>query len=500
MTTRVREVAVRSALGAGRAAIARQLLTDSLLVSVLGGLLGLLVASWGTDEVMRMAGAYIPRSHEVGFDARIFLFLTALCAVTSIALGVAPAMFAARTNLVPALQESGGHATISLGQRRLRDALVVAEVAMAFVLAVGATLLIRELVRLRQVDTGMVAEDVITFHLGHRMTPETDVGQFYGLEERVSAIPGVRAAGLTQMLPLQNWGWTSNSTDFTIQGRPPSAGEFPIELRYVTPGYFRAMGVTLKQGREFTDADSRDGPRVIAISESLARRTFGDENPIGLETSRGTVVAIVADVRQVSLDQPASPEIYFPVAQNWSQLSELGMTLVVSTRGEIAGVTEQVRSAVREVNSRWAIFNVKRMDEVVAESVADFTLCLSLIAAFAALALVLAMTGAYGVISYIATARSREFAIRVAIGARRKGIVQLVLWQGIVLTALGIALGVALTLAFAPLLQGLPVSVRPPDLATTAPVALVIGAVAVVACLIPAGRASLIDPVTSLRD
>ena len=499
MTTRAREVAVRSALGAGRARLARQFLTESLLISLLGGALGLGIAEWGADEVMRFAGQYIPRSHEIGLDWRVFLFLLAACTMTSVALAIASAMFVARSNLQSVLQESGGYSTFGASRQRVRDTLVIAEVALAFLLAVGAAILIRELVRLRQTDTGMVTSRVVTFHLGHRMTPQTDVQQFYQIEDRVSSLPDVRAAGLIQMLPLQSWGWTSNSADFTVKGRVPAAGEYPIELRYVTPGYFNALGIAVKQGRAFTDADTRDAPRVIMITETLARRAFGGDDPIGVETSRGTVIGIVDDVRQVNLDMPAAPEIYFPVAQNWSQVSELGMTLVVSTRNRPEAVIDSVRAVIRDVNPRQAIFGVKRMDQVVAESMADFTLYLSLSAGFAALALVMAMTGTYGVISYIATSRSREFAIRIALGATRSRVVNLVLRQGVVLAAIGVGVGLVAAFAVAPLLRDLPVSVRPPDVATTAPVAVVIEVVAVVACLIPARRAARVDPMSTLR-
>jgi predicted permease len=499
-TLRMREVAVRAALGAGRLRLVRQCFTESILLSVVGGAIGLAIAWWGTHQLLRVAAAHIPRAHEIVLDWRVFLFLLTACTVTGAALGAVPALAVARGDPQSALQESGTRSTMSAGQRRFRDALVVAEVAIAFLLAIGASVLIRELVRLRNTDAGITTANVVTFHLGHRMTPQTDVRQFYQIAGRVAQLAGVRAAGFTQMLPLQNSGWTSNSSDFAVRGRPPVSPVFPIQLRYVTPGYFDALGIPIERGRAFTVRDDRGAPGVILINRTLAHRVFGDEDPTGQATPRGTIVGVVADVRQAHLDQPPAPEIYYPVAQNWSQLSELGMTLVVRTHDRPEALIEPVRSAVRDVNPNLAIFNVKTMDRVVAESLSSFTLYLSLMSGFAALALVLALTGTYGVIAYIASARTKEFAIRVALGASTERVTQLVIRQGMLLTAVGLTAGLLGALGAAPLLQGLPVTVRRPDFATVAPVALFIAVVATVACLLPALRAARVDPMSALRD
>lgn len=500
MSLRSREVAVRAALGAGRLRLARQFLTESLLLSLAGGAAGLALAWWGTSRLMLVAGARIPRAHEVSLDWRVFLFLLVVCTFTGVALGLAPAIIAARKDVQSVLQESGGRITMGAGQRRLRDGLVVVEVALAFILAVGATLLIRELVRLRNTHMGMVSGNVVSFHVGQRMTPRTDTRQFYEIADRVAQLPGVRSAGFIQLLPLQSWGWTSNSSDFTVSGRPPLSPVFPIELRYVTPGYFQALGIPIQKGRGFTAQDNRDVPVVILINEALARRYFGGEDPVGKQTTRGMIVGVVGDVRQVNLDRSASPEIYYNIVQNWSQLSELGMSLVVGSRDRPERLIDAVRSVIREVNPDLAIFGIKTMERVIADSLSDFTLYLWLMASFAVLALLLASTGTYGVISYIATSRIREFAIRVALGADKARVTRLVVGQGLRLTAIGLGLGVCGALAAAPLLQDLPVSVRPPDAATTAPIALFIGIVAVVACLIPARRASAVDPMSVLRN
>ena len=399
-----------------------------------------------------------------------------------------------------ALQQTSGRSTMSAGQRRVRDGLVVAEVAMAFVLAIGAAMLIRELVRLRNTHPGMETANVLTLHLGHRMTPGTDVRQFYEIARRARELPGVRAAGFIQMLPLQNWGWTANSIDFVVRGRPPITPVFPIQLRYVTPGYFEALGIPIVKGRGFTDRDEQGATPVILVNETLARRLVGDDDPTGQITTRGMIAGVVRDVRQEHLDRPSVPELYYPVAQNWSQLSDLGMTLVVAARERPEALTEPVRAIVRAVNPELAIFNVRTMDRVVDDSLSDFALYLSLIAGFAVLALVLALTGTYGVIAYLVSARTKEFAIRAALGADASRVTRLVLARGVALTGIGLAIGFAAALLASPLVNGLPVNVRPPGVVTVGPVAAFIALVAIAACLGPALRAARVSPMVALRD
>jgi predicted permease len=499
MSIRAKEVAVRSALGAGRWRLVRQLVTESLVLSLVGGVVGLVMATWGTAQLVQAAAATLPRAQEIGVDWRVFGFLLAVCTVTGIALGVAPAVFVGRAT-PSALQQTNGRATMSAGQRRVRDGLVVAEVAMAFVLAIGAAMLIRELVRLRNTDPGMQTANVLTLHLGHRMTPKTDVRQFYEIARLARDLPGVRAAGFTQMLPLQNWGWTANSSDFVVRGRPPITPVFPLQLRYVTPGYFEALGIPMVKGRGFTDRDEQGATPVILINETLARRLFGDDDPIGQVTTRGAIAGVVRDVRQEHLDRPSVPELYYPVAQNWSQLSDLGMTLVVASRERPEALTEPIRAIIRGVNPDLAIFNVRTMERVVDDSLSDFTLYLSLVAGLAVLALVLALTGTYGVIAYVASARTKEFAIRSALGADAGRVTRLVLGRSVVLTGLGLAVGFAAAMTATPLVTGLPVNVRPPSVTTIGPVALFIALVAIAACLVPALRAARVSPMVALRD
>jgi predicted permease len=506
MTLRQREVALRSALGAAPLRLARQFLTESLLLALAAGAIGLALAWWGTSSMMLVLRAHIPRVYEVGLDWRVFAFLLAASTVTALATGIAPAFVAMRRDTRSALQDSGGQSTMGIGQRRVRDAILVAEIALAFVLAMGATLLIREHSRLTTTYVGMETRNVTTFHLGHRMISRgrerpyaDDVRQFYEIADRVAQLPGVQAAGFTQLLPLQNWGWTSNSSDFRIRGRAPQTTQFPIELRYVTPGYFRALGIPIHSGRAFTAQDDRDAPGVILINETLARRYFGADDAAGQETNRGTIVGVVGDVRQADIQEAASPEIYFPMAQNWSQLSELGMTLVVSARDRPEPLVGAVRSVVRNVNPGLAVFSVKTMERVIADWLSSFRIFLWLITVFAALALLMASTGLYGVIAYIASSRTRECAIRMALGADRGRVTRLFLGQGLRLTMIGLGIGLSMGFSVAPLLRVLPFHVRPPDLTTCLLAATFIAAVALVACLVPARRAS-IDPMATLRN
>ena len=501
LTMRTKEIAARVALGASPARLVRQFLTESLLLSLTGGVAGLALAWWATGQLMRLAAARMPRAHEAGMDWQVFAFSTALCVLTGTVFGLAPALSAMRKDTHAVLKEAAGHATMGIRQRRLRDGLVVAEVALAFVLGIGAILLVRELVRLKNTDTGMVTENVVTIHIGQQLTPALDRNQFYRIAERVRQLTGVREAGFIQVLPLQSWGWSANSQDFRLRGTPVTTGvSYSMELRYVTPGYFQAMGIPVKRGRGLTDADNRDAPAVILVNEALAQKQFGSDDPIGKETTRGTIVGIVGNVRQVNLDQPARPEVYYPIAQNWSQVGDLGTTLVVRTTVPPLTIVDAIRAGIREVNPNLAIFDIKTMDRVVADSLSDFLLYLSLMAVFASIALFLAATGTYGVISYIAASRIREFAIRIALGAGRSQVSQLVLGQALRLTVVGLGFGLLIALAARPLLQNLPVTVHAPDIATIVSAALVIGVAAVMACLIPSRRAAGADPMSVLRD
>jgi len=499
--TRSKEVAARVALGASPSRLVRQFLTESLLISLTGGFAGLWLAWLGTRQLMNIAASHLPRFHEAVLDWRVFALSLFLCVATGVVFGLAQLLTVLRTDPQSVLKETSGQHTMGASQRRLRDGLVVAEVALAFILAIGASLLVRELIRLQNTDIGIVTENVVSIHVGQQLAQAGDGRQFYEIAERVRQMPGVIQSGFTQMLPLQSWGWFANSADFPYRGQQPTNGElFTMELRYVTPGYFETLGISIKRGRGFEASDMRGSGRVIVINETLAKLAFRGDDPMGKETTRGTIVGIVADVRQVNLDREAAPEVYYPIAQNWSQVGELGMSLVVKTSGPPLPLIDGIRSRIREVNPNLAIFDIKTMDQVVADSLSDFLLYLKLMSTFAAVALFLALMGTYGVISCIATSRSREFAIRAALGAGRTQVVWLVLSDALRLTAAGLAIGVTGVLIARPLLANLPVTVRPPNANTVLFVMVLIAAAAIIACLMPARRAASEDPLSTLRD
>ena len=442
-TARMREVATRAALGASRARLVRQFMLESLLIAFAGGSAGLLVGKWAGSLIVAFGAQRIPRAHDITFDWTVFAFLFLVCMTAAVVFGTAPALAASRVDAVLIARERG-HATAGRRYGRARDALVVIEVALAFVLATGAALVVLEMERLRRSDNGMQTANVLTLHLAQPMAEGIEA-QYYDIAERVERIPGVSAAGFTQVLPLQNWGWSSSSVDFVVRGTPPPRDRpYSIELRYVTPGYFEALGIPIVRGRGVAATDTRDAPRVILINETLAQKAFGTADPVGVEMNRGRIVGVVGDVRQVEVDRPAVPEMYFPMAQNWAQVADLGMTLVVRTAAPPAAIGDVIRSRVADVNPGIAIFNMRTMEQVVRDSLWDLNLYRWLIGWFAGLTLILSAVGLYGVVSFNVTARQREWAIRLALGSTASDVVRLVLKRGILLAAAGIAAGLVL--------------------------------------------------------
>ena len=492
MAVRVREVVTRTALGAGRGRLARQFLAESLCLGIAGGAGGLAIAWWGTAALSRILGPRIPRAHEIGLDWQAFAFLLAACIGTAILFGLAPAFFAARANAQAITKESGGHATMGRRFSLLRDTLVIVEVTLAFVLACVASVVIREVVRLRHVDTGMATDRVAVLSV----TPRLTAADYQAIEDRVAQLPNIRGAGFIQMLPLQNWGWEA---DFNVRGRTPDPGvRRTTELRYVTPGYFRAMGIQILRGRGFTAADTAEAPKVVVVNDALARRYFPGEDPVGLTLDRGVIVGVIADVRNVRLDRPAVPELYFPAAQNLAMTSDLGMSMVVQADGRPEAVIPSVRGAIADVRPGLAIFNARTMDQIVDNSLADLNLYRVLIGLFAALALLLAAIGLFGVISYMTASRTREFAIRVALGSRASALAGIVLRRSILLAAAGAATGVVTTALLSGILRDLPIG-GAPAAGTYATIAAIVIAIAMLAAASPALRAARVDPALALR-
>jgi putative ABC transport system permease protein len=499
---RTHELAVRAALGASRGRIVQQLLTESVLLSLTGGLAGLFLARFGTDLLLKLASSHIPRSWEIGFDWRVFLFLLVIGLGTGMVFGLLPALRASRLDVQRGLKESRSIRSSGRGVR-LRDSLMVAEIAAAFVLVMAAGLLLRTFLGLQSAPAGFVADSVLTLRMSVSLAEYGAPGAYgrylHDLEQRLAQVPGVRSAGFIQFLPLQNWGWAGG---FTITGRAPvAAGQEPrAELRYVSPGYFSALRIPILRGRAFTDRDTADSPRVILINQALALRYFPNQDPIGQLTDRGTIVGIAGDVRQSGLDHPADPEIYYSFAQNTAATSDAGVSLVVRAQTKPEALVNDVRHAIHQVNASQALFDVKTMEQVIDDSLGDVHLYLWLIGIFAALALLLAVVGVYSVVSCAVSVRTQEFAIRLALGAGSRHIWNLVLGHSSLMVACGLAAGVAGTLIVAPFLKSLVGSLPSLNVATLGSGTVLITIAAMAACLLPARRATQVDPNRALKD
>ncbi len=477
---REREIAIRAGLGARRMRIVRQFLTESLLLAGAGAAAGPALGLWGSRTLVRAAAGQLPRAGEIGLDWRVFAFLLAVCVAAAIGFGLAPALAAARGGSSALRSRSGG--TI------VRDGLVVLEIALAFVLLAGAGLLVRTFLNLQRTDAGVRTENVLTMHMVLTGGPEATA-----IQERVARIPGVRADGFISMLPLQASGWTAG---FQIPGR---AEIFPCELRYVTPGYFAAMGVAIRRGRDFTPLDAAGQPRVIVVNEALARQYFRDRDPVGLKIDRGLIVGIVADVRQARLSEPATPVVFSTMIQNFAQIRSNGSTLVVSGHVPVENLTSAIRAAIREVSPTQALFQASTMKRVVENSITNERLYAWLLGIFAATGALLAVVGIYGVIAYLVALRTREFGIRMALGADSGEVLALVMYRGAVVVALGLAFGMAGAATLTRLLRTLLYGVGAIDPATFGSTAALLAAVALFACLIPAIRAARVDPAIALR-
>ena len=512
MESRQREIAVRAALGASRARLLRELLAESVLLALSGGLLGLLMARWGMSFFIALIPTQIPRLDEIGFDGSVLTFALLVSAATGILFGLLPAYHASRGDLQETLKASGSRSTSS-GRHRFRAALVVAEVAVALVLLVGAGLLLRSFSLLIGEERGFDAERVLTFEVSPSSFYEDAAGRygFYrDLVRGLQALPETRVAGGNTSPPLSGVDWT---TTFTVAGRAlPAPGQEPTaQFNVVTPDYFRALDVPLLRGRFFTEDDARSRPRVVIVNESLAVRHFAEEDPIGRQIYIGArvggddessdapgleVVGIVGDMRKFGLDREPPPELYISYAQSPPHF----MYFVVQTHGNPLGVVDAMRAQVRQVNANVAVDDLATMDELLSSSVAEPRFNTMLLGSFAVLALVLATLGIYGIVSYSATERTREIGVRMALGAQSGDVFKMMVGQGIMLTGAGLALGVVASLAMTRLMGGLLYRVTTTDPITFAGVSVLLAGVAVLAAYLPARRATRVDPLVALRE
>jgi putative ABC transport system permease protein len=511
-TARQREVAIRAAIGASRGRLVRQLLTESLVLGALGGLAGLGIAVAGVRGLLAWSPIAIPRSGEVEIDAIVLLFTTALAAVTALAFGLAPALLVSRAELHDALKESAKSASAGVRGQRARNALVVAEVALAVMLLSGAGLLIRSVAGMLGEDTGVSATQSLTADIQLPATAYAGwdrVSEFYTtLGQRLRAHPQVAEAGASNFLPLEP-GWRM---PFQIVGHPETRDPPVMQNHTVDEGYFGALGVPVVRGRGFTDRDLATTTPVVMINEAAARAHFGGEDPVGRQmvvfvTNVGPlgrrvvtgnvheVIGVVGDIRNASLKDVAEPAMFF----TYRQFPFRKMFLVVRGRGSTADLLRVVRGELRAVDPSLPLANVRTMDRVLASSVDPPRFVMMLMTAFAALSLTLAAVGIYGILSYAVTAREKEIGIRLALGARPGQVLRMVLREGLSLVIAGCVLGVLGAWAGGRALGGLLYGVGSADPVTWLGVVAVVVGVAAAACLVPGRRAARVDAVGVLR-
>jgi len=509
---REKEIAVRAALGANPTRLARQLLTESAMLALAGGLLGLLLAAWSVSLLKQLGPATLPRLKEITLDWRVLVFTLAVSMFTGIVFGLAPALSSVRIDLNSILRSSGRGTTGGRGRARLRNFLVVAEIAFCVVLLTGAGLMLRSFARLQNVNPGFRPDHVLTLQLA---LPETRysgaaVGSFYSrLIERLQALPGVRYAGIARKVPLS--AGVDASLNFIIENRPveASANQPRAKYRAVSADYFLALGIPLVRGRYFDRTDGDKTPGVVVINETLAGRFWPNENPLGKRIKAGfddsvwcTVVGIVADVKQAGLDAVSSGETYYHYLQVPPALMSLvegAMTVALRTSADPGSLASAARGEVQKMDPGLAVFNVDTMQALVDGSLAQPRFRTTLLGAFAVLALLLAAIGLYGVIAYSVAQRINEIGVRMALGARKDDILRLVVGEGAMLAAIGIALGLLGSLGATRLISKLLFGVTADDPLTFCATAGIILAVALAASAIPALRAIKVDPVIALR-
>ncbi len=509
-TARQKEFTVRSALGASRWMIVRQLLTESVLLSLAGAALGLVLAAWVTGTLVRMVPQDLARTSEIALDVRVFAFTFLIALVTGVIFGLVPAMQVSRADLARPLNESGRGSSAGPGGARVRSTLVVAQLAIAFVLLIGAGLLVRSFNRLRQVDPGFRADHMLTFMLevpSHRHPRAQRAVFVRELLDSARALPGVKSASAIFGLPLS--GGQSLFTSLDIEGRPVPASQRPrVAFRIIESDYFSAMGIRLAQGRAFTPHDEQGGPPLAIVNETFVREIFKGENPVGRrikpnisfgesDAPMREIVGVVGDVKSGSIGGAAVPEVYAPQTPT-DFIGE--MTVVVRTANDPNALVSSLRSMVAAKDKDLPLRDLRTLDQYVSASISAPRFETLLLGAFAVLACVLTAIGLYGVVSYSVTQRNREMGIRIALGAQRASILRMVVREGFLLAVIGTGTGLVASFFAVRLIRGLLFGVGITDPITFVTVPLMMIAVALLASYVPARRATRVDPMVVLRE
>jgi len=505
---RRREFTLRAALGAAQGRLVRQLLTESVLLASVGGLVGLLLANAGIYFVKIFGPPDIPRLHEVGLDLRVLAFTVSVSLLTGILFGLAPAFGPVRGSLVESLKEGGQRTGEGPAGSQTRGAFLVTQVALALVLVVATGLVTQTLFRLLKVDPGFRAEHVLTFELSLPASkyPDVDhiVALYHGALQRLQVLPGVESAGIVEIVPMSG---ATESTALRIPGRPAAADEKPPYSNYTiaSPGYFAAVGTPLLRGRDFLETDTSTSEPVTIINSSMAKKYWPNEDPLGkqvgpksLKYPAATIVGIVADTKRLSLREQPPPEMYVLYTQKvWPSM--LTMDVVLRTNVDPASLASSAREAIRSLDAGLPLAKVQTLRSVVDDSMTQQRFSALLLGSFGVLALLLASIGMYGVISYSVAQRTQEIGIRMVLGAQRRSVFQMILGQGARLGGLGIAIGLVAALAVTRLLAGFLYGVRATDPLTFAGVSLLLLAVTLLACYIPARRAMRVEPMNAIR-
>jgi putative ABC transport system permease protein len=513
-STRQKEIAIRAALGASRGRLARQLLTESMLLAVIGGALGVLIGSWGIKLLTGLRPASLLPGMNITIDFTVLGYALVLSVVTGLLFGFAPALQSKPTRLNESLKEGGRSSAAGDSGRRIRGLLTISEVALSLVLLIGAGLLIRSFVGLLMVDPGFETKNILAvpIDLPEYAYPEpTKQAEFYTqVMERIKALPGVTAVGATSDLPPTR---NSHSSSFSIEGHAPlepSDSSLAVEDRLATPDYFRVMGIPLAAGRAFSEDDNRSAPPVAVVNQTFARRFFPNENPIGQRLTFGdpkssnpwiTIVGVVGDVRGFGLDKKPNSEIYLAYQQSnaWYYNPLPYLHLVVRTAGDPNSAAPSVLAAIQEFDKNLPLPRARTMETILAASIGARRFNAVLLGLFAGIATILAVVGIYGMISYSVAQRTREIGIRMALGARRVDVLKLVLRNGMILALSGVVIGLSAAFALTRLMATLLFEVTPTDSLTYTIVSVSFLAVALLACLIPARRATKVDPQVALR-